>query len=65
MEKEAINFDVRKNKIEVEQDEEGELPCGGDTGFTEVKPKGVNKKICYKCKTNKSNYSNRCEYICR
>jgi cytoplasmic tRNA 2-thiolation protein 2 len=65
MEKESINFEIRKNKIEIE-DDEGELPCGGDTGFVETKPKGgLDRTICYKCKMNKSNYANRHEFICK
>lgn len=66
MEKESINFEVRKNKIEVEQDDEGDFPCGGDGGCHECeKPKVFDKTICYKCKINKANYLNRNEYICR
>jgi hypothetical protein len=65
MEKESINLEVRKNRIEIEPDDEGELPCGGDTEFIDNKLKSGSKTNCYKCKTNKSNYLNRNEYICR
>jgi hypothetical protein len=72
MEKESISIDIgTNNKIEsevdnIQDDEGGDLPCGGDKVFVEVKPKaGISKTICYKCKTNKSNYLNRNEFICR
>jgi hypothetical protein len=75
-EKEFINLEINKNKINeiIKLDNTDDLDkdnldnqCGGD-GMDEIKPKikkVINKSQCYKCKKNKSNYFNRNEYVCR
>jgi hypothetical protein len=75
-EKEFINLEINKNKInnvillDNTDDLEGDNidnPCG-ENAMDEIKPKlkkVVNKSICYKCKKNKSNYFNRNEFVCR
>ena len=75
-EKEFINLEIKKTsisdiiKLENTDDLDGDPndnPCG-DTGYDSIKPKIkkiINKKICYKCKKNISNYFNRNEFICK
>jgi tRNA(Ile)-lysidine synthase TilS/MesJ len=51
-----------------DQDDIDENVCGQDNELETIQPKIkkiINKKICYKCKTNKSNYLNRTEFICK
>lgn len=51
-----------------DQDDIDENVCGQENGLDTIQPKIkkiINKKICYKCKVNKSNYLNRTEFICK
>jgi hypothetical protein len=76
-EKEFINLEIKKNKlndiikIENSDDLDNDLeenPCGETDVPETIKPnikKIINKSICYKCKVKNSNYLNRNEYICR
>lgn len=55
-------------KVDNTDDLDEENTCGMQMEEMNVKPtfkKILNKKICYKCKKNKSNYLNRTEFICR
>jgi hypothetical protein len=66
MEKEFINLSInRENVIKIDNDDDDEPTCGRPEPKP-VKQKVIpDKRICYKCKINKSNFLNRNEYICR
>jgi len=76
MEKEFINLEINKNKINhiIKLDNTDDLDgdnldnqCGAED-VDEIKPKIkkiINKSICNKCKKNKSIYFNRNEFVCK
>ena len=70
MEKEFVSMKIDDKKSEVIKldlnDDFSETTCGIQDEI--VKPnfkKNVDKKFCYKCKINKSNFLNRSEFICK
>ena len=75
--KDVINLEIKSNKdkkiiIEKEDDVEddgNDYPsCGAKDDFKEMEikqKKQINKSICNKCKTEKSNYYVRSEFVCQ
>lgn len=73
---ETIKLEIKtdkKNIIKIENDDDinddnNDVVCGGreELENLDLKPKKPkNKKICNKCKTNKSQYYVRTEFICK
>lgn len=69
MEKEYVDMRVNQKKLEIVKldmnDDFSENTCGQDEIIKPKLNKIIDKKNCYKCKTNKSQFLNRNEFICK